>query len=214
VERQLVFLNCPAYLDNDGTIRCGLPAEVETRYTMRSTDGPLESAKIRCPRGHWFNGPIASLTLDSTDRPGPGTARASSRAGCDGLQGTDDGHGSGTGTAGRNVPAEPEREARHPNGAPAFYLGRPAALWITAMHPRRRRAAAHYPMETAVSGGTPTRDSGVLHRRVGRPATRRHDPARKGTLQMPPVPSTISSGIAPVDADPQPDQRRRSAVAT
>jgi len=24
-------------------------------------DGPLESAKIRCPRGHWFNGPIASL---------------------------------------------------------------------------------------------------------------------------------------------------------
>jgi hypothetical protein len=30
---------------------------------MRSTDGPLESARIRCPRGHWFNGPIESLTF-------------------------------------------------------------------------------------------------------------------------------------------------------
>jgi hypothetical protein len=63
VERQPVFLDCPAYLDNDGATRCGLPAEVEVRYTMRSTDGPLESAKIRCPRGHWFNGPIGFLTL-------------------------------------------------------------------------------------------------------------------------------------------------------
>ena len=62
MERQPVFLNCPAYLNSDGAIRCGLPAEVEARYTMRSTDGPLESAKIRCPRGHWFNGPIESLT--------------------------------------------------------------------------------------------------------------------------------------------------------
>jgi hypothetical protein len=24
---------------------------------MRSTDGPLEAAMIRCPSGHWFNGP-------------------------------------------------------------------------------------------------------------------------------------------------------------
>jgi hypothetical protein len=30
---------------------------------MRSTDGPMESARIRCPRGHWFNGPIESLTF-------------------------------------------------------------------------------------------------------------------------------------------------------
>ena len=28
---------------------------------MRSSDGPLDSAKIRCPRGHWFNGPLESL---------------------------------------------------------------------------------------------------------------------------------------------------------
>jgi hypothetical protein len=57
-----MFLNCPAYAGNTGAARCGLPAEVELHYTVRSTDGPLESAKIRCPRGHWFNGPIESLT--------------------------------------------------------------------------------------------------------------------------------------------------------
>jgi hypothetical protein len=63
MERQPVFVNCPAYLGSDGAARCGLRAEVETRYTIGSTDGPLESAKIRCPRGHWFSGPIESLTV-------------------------------------------------------------------------------------------------------------------------------------------------------
>ena len=58
------FLDCPAYLDGRGASRCGLPAEVQERYTVRSTDGPLESARIRCPRGHWFNGPVESLTWD------------------------------------------------------------------------------------------------------------------------------------------------------
>jgi hypothetical protein len=58
-----MFVDCPAYLDDSGSVRCGLPAEVEGRYTMRSTDGPLESARIRCPQGHWFNGPVDSLTL-------------------------------------------------------------------------------------------------------------------------------------------------------
>jgi hypothetical protein len=59
-----MFLDCPAYMDKQGALRCGLPAEVEGRYTVRSTDGPLESARIRCPRGHWFNGPLESLTWD------------------------------------------------------------------------------------------------------------------------------------------------------
>jgi hypothetical protein len=62
MESHMMFLDCPAYLGG-GAARCGLPAEVETRYTVSSTDGPLESAKIRCPRGHWFNGPIESLTV-------------------------------------------------------------------------------------------------------------------------------------------------------
>jgi hypothetical protein len=65
MEGQITFLDCPAYLREDGAARCGLPAEVEYRYTQRSTDGPLESAKIRCPLGHWFNGPIEFLALDT-----------------------------------------------------------------------------------------------------------------------------------------------------
>jgi hypothetical protein len=61
VDSSVVFVDCPAYRDKYGTIRCGLPAEVEDRYTMTSTDGPLESARIRCPRGHFFNGPIEAF---------------------------------------------------------------------------------------------------------------------------------------------------------
>jgi hypothetical protein len=60
----VMFLDCPAYMDKRGAVRCGLPAEVEDRYTVRSTDGPMESARIRCPRGHWFNGPVEFLTWD------------------------------------------------------------------------------------------------------------------------------------------------------
>ena len=65
MDASMMFLDCPAYLDKTGSVRCGLPAEVEGRYLMRSTDGPLESARIRCPRGHWFNGPLESLVLAS-----------------------------------------------------------------------------------------------------------------------------------------------------
>ncbi len=61
------FMNCPAYLDDDGTQRCLLPAEVEYTYVAHSTGGLAESAKIRCPLGHFFNGPIALLT--SAHRP-------------------------------------------------------------------------------------------------------------------------------------------------
>ena len=58
-----MFLDCPEYLDRRGAVRCGLPAEVEYWYTVESSDGPLESARIRCPRGHWFNGPVESLMV-------------------------------------------------------------------------------------------------------------------------------------------------------
>jgi hypothetical protein len=62
MEADVMFLDCPAYMDKHGAARCGLPSEVEYWYTARSTEGPLENAKIRCPRGHWFNGTIESLT--------------------------------------------------------------------------------------------------------------------------------------------------------
>jgi putative two-component system hydrogenase maturation factor HypX/HoxX len=63
MEGQATFLDCPACLGLGGAERCGLPAEVEERYSIGSTDGTLESARIRCPQGHWFNGPIESLTI-------------------------------------------------------------------------------------------------------------------------------------------------------
>ncbi len=62
METDVIFLDCPAYLDERGAARCGLPAEVETRYAAESTDGPLECVKVRCPRGHGFNGTVESLT--------------------------------------------------------------------------------------------------------------------------------------------------------
>jgi hypothetical protein len=58
----MMFLDCPACLDDEGTARCGLPAEVKCSYTMQSTDGPLESVMIKCPSGHLFNGPLEFLT--------------------------------------------------------------------------------------------------------------------------------------------------------
>ena len=48
---EVMVLDCPAYADRHGTTRCGLPATVESRYTIYSTDGPQHSAKISCPRG-------------------------------------------------------------------------------------------------------------------------------------------------------------------
>jgi hypothetical protein len=59
---------CPAYLDEDGKEPCLLPAEVEYRYVVQSTGGPMEAAKIRCLSGHWFNGPMAFLTLHQRPR--------------------------------------------------------------------------------------------------------------------------------------------------
>ena len=58
----VMFLDCPEYVDDHGTVRCGLPAAVEYRYLAESASGPVESAKIRCPRGHGFNGPVESLS--------------------------------------------------------------------------------------------------------------------------------------------------------
>jgi hypothetical protein len=40
---------------------CAEPAAVQWRAVLESTDGPIEHAKIRCDRGHWFLLPVASL---------------------------------------------------------------------------------------------------------------------------------------------------------
>jgi hypothetical protein len=64
METQMKFLDCPEFMDDQGVTRCGLPAEVEDEYTLPSTGGPMKGTRIRCPRGHWFNGPAESLSLD------------------------------------------------------------------------------------------------------------------------------------------------------
>ena len=117
----MMFLDCPAYLGHDRAARCGLPAEVERHFTMSSSDGPAESAKIRCPAGHWFNGAIESPHLGSQDKHDLGSAGVAFRAG---------------------------RDIARPNSAPAYYQGRPVHLWLSAMRPRRSRTASPHVMET------------------------------------------------------------------
>jgi hypothetical protein len=142
----MMFLDCPAYLDQDGATRCGLPAEVSTRFIMNSTEGPLESAMIRCPAGHWFNGRIEFLTWDRTDKRDPGTQPVTSSARRDSLTGRHDRPGPGRGSAVREIAAARARDIPRPVSAPAYYLGRPAHLWITAMRPGRGRTASDHPV--------------------------------------------------------------------
>ena len=69
----VTFLVCPAYLDEHGTALCGLPAMVEYRYPIRSIERVAGGVKIRCPRGHWFLGPVEALVM-------PGRPKAAVRA--------------------------------------------------------------------------------------------------------------------------------------
>jgi hypothetical protein len=63
VPTEATLLDCPALLDDDNLIRCGLPAEVEYRHAVMSTAGPLDMIKTSCPRRHWFIGPVETLTV-------------------------------------------------------------------------------------------------------------------------------------------------------
>ena len=123
----MMFLDCPAFLDHDLTVRCGLPAEVRCRFTMRSTDGLLECAMIRCPAGHHFNAPIEFLTWNGKGQGDPGATTADSRAVRD-SQGSREGS---TGSAVRDHRAGPMPGISRLSTAPAYYLGRPAHVWIT-----------------------------------------------------------------------------------
>ena len=76
----MMFIDCPAYLDEDGTQRCGLPAEVTARVTMGSTSGPVESVRICCPSGHLFNGPIEFLTWPAKAGAGQATTPSARNA--------------------------------------------------------------------------------------------------------------------------------------
>lgn len=78
---QVMFLDCPAYVDKECNDRCGLPAAIRCRFIMNSTDGPLECAMIRCPSGHFFNGPIEFLVYDKQEGRADDQIRLSQLAG-------------------------------------------------------------------------------------------------------------------------------------
>ena len=33
---------------------CDAPAEITDRFVLESTGGPVDHARVRCVRGHWF----------------------------------------------------------------------------------------------------------------------------------------------------------------
>jgi hypothetical protein len=77
---------------------------------MRSAEGPVVSAMIRCPAGHWFNGTIESLAWDRANEHDPATAAAASGAAHGGLA-RPDGRDSNGGVA---LPAFPRAGAGRP----------------------------------------------------------------------------------------------------
>lgn len=105
---------------------------------MRPTDRLPERATVRSPPGPYVSRFIESLTRDSKDKHNPGTTAGGSRAERDSVQITHNRHDGEGGAALREFPAPPERRIRRPNTTPAYYLGRPADLWISAMRPRRK----------------------------------------------------------------------------
>ncbi len=72
----MMFLDCPAYLDRDGAVRCGLPAEVERRLpgtnairALLPRRGGIEAdLTLEAWRGCWTGSPPA--TRDATPSPG------------------------------------------------------------------------------------------------------------------------------------------------
>ncbi len=63
---------------SSGTGEWGFPMDASMMFLdLSSTDGALESARIRCPRGHWFNGPIESLTFG--ERPSLADEKSATR---------------------------------------------------------------------------------------------------------------------------------------
>jgi hypothetical protein len=131
---------------------------------MHSTHGPVESAMIKCPAGHYFCGAIESLTWRGKDHHDLGTAAVTSRPGRHSVHDSHYGRDGTDGFAVQHSPAEPEPAFSRPSTAPAYYLGRPARLWITVMRPRRRHTTFHDAMQAVTGGGkqAPSRQDGPL----------------------------------------------------
>jgi hypothetical protein len=61
----MTYARCP---------ECDLPAQIVDRFTLQSTDGPIDHVKIACFGGHWFT-PQAN-ELETFSAPVPQQARA------------------------------------------------------------------------------------------------------------------------------------------
>ena len=59
METRLILPGCPAYLDRDGSKRCGLPAEVRCRFMLSSAE---REAAVKA----------AAIEVPVTGLPGPG----------------------------------------------------------------------------------------------------------------------------------------------
>ena len=84
------------------------------------------------------------MTWDNTDKRAPGTAAVAPSARRDSLTRSHDCLDCGGGSAVGEVRAEPEPGIPRPTSVPAYYLGRPARLWITAMRAGGRRTASDH----------------------------------------------------------------------
>ena len=103
------------------------------------------------------------------DKPGPGKAAVTSRPARGSVRGSHDGRDGAGGIAARDFPAGPEPGISRPSTAPAYYLGRPARLWITVMRPRRRRTASGHPVQAVTGGGKQARHGTAAGREIRSP---------------------------------------------
>jgi hypothetical protein len=60
MEASVMFVDCPACMNNGGSARCGLPAEVEGRYPMTGTMLAADSAAVA--HQPWRNTTWAALS--------------------------------------------------------------------------------------------------------------------------------------------------------
>jgi hypothetical protein len=103
------------------------------------------------------------------DKPGPGKAAAASRPARDSVRNSHDGRDGAGGIAVRDFPAGPEPGISRPSTTPAYYLGRPARLWITVMRPRRRRSTSDHPVQAVTGGGKQARHGTAAGREIRLP---------------------------------------------
>lgn len=54
-------------IDTTTCPECGVPAGVQWRTVLESTDGPIEHARVRCVAGHHFLLPVADLAVSGSD---------------------------------------------------------------------------------------------------------------------------------------------------